>query len=237
MLNRSTLPHTSLRSSLPPPSLTTSLPQPGAMGINEEFPRLLTRPRWQALARWVQLPTSLQGYLAFLLCLLILAFAMALHILLSAEILRLEVQQQALRDEYAAIERRNANTIWQISQYSALADVDAEARERGYIRPVPLRYVLSPQGGFESLPLLPAQNQGQDEALFEAPVYHTIGPDAAAPTAPIAPDIAPERAGAETGAAAEPGPTQTLGENLWGSLLERSRNALDGLRTWIAPPQ
>jgi hypothetical protein len=133
MLNRTTLP-------------PTSLTHKGA-GMDEGRDRLvpvLNRERWRRLARVLQLPTTAQGYAVFASCLLILAFTMVLHITLSAEIMRMEVQVFELQQEHARIEQANANMIWRIAGHSALQDIDAYSNAQNYTDNVPVKYVVRP---------------------------------------------------------------------------------------------
>lgn len=122
---------------------------------------------WHANAlRWFHLPSSLQGYLIFLLCLLILAFTMVLHVTLSAEILRLNVVLGDLQDENERIERHNANLIWLISQRSSLADASRAAKALDYAPITETRYVI--RGAAEAPPHtsepIMSQSQSQPDA-------------------------------------------------------------------------
>lgn len=133
MLNRTTLP-------------PTSLTQKGA-GMDDGRDRLvpvLNRERWRRMERALQLPTTAQGFAVFVGCLLILAFTMVLHITLSAEIMRMEVQVFDLQKEYARIQQANANIIWKIASFSALQDMDARADQLNYTSEVPVKYVVRP---------------------------------------------------------------------------------------------
>lgn len=176
----------------------TSLPRPvtpHALAPEEEGVRLIPLGGlgWQRLVNLVQLPTTLQGYFVFLLCLLILAFTMALHVTLSAEIMRLNEQLYSLEDEFAAIERTNANIVWRVSGYGALADVAHKAGELGYVPITQIAYV-------EKQGTLPATAPGATES---APLMEEFqgGP---AFTTEMSPAIAPESAPAGTLMAGEP---------------------------------
>ena len=101
------------------------------------------RSRLAAVGGLFQLPNTLQGYLVFTFCLLILAFTMVLHVTLSAEIMRLEQRLGALKSEYETTERANAGVIYEISRYSSLQDVNTRAVEAGYIPAKKFKYVVS----------------------------------------------------------------------------------------------
>ena len=89
------------------------------------------RSRLAAAIGMFQLPNTLQGYLVFTFCLLILSFTMILHVTLSAEIMRLDERLIALKSEYEAIERKNAGIIYEISRYSVAAGGECQGHCRG----------------------------------------------------------------------------------------------------------
>lgn len=120
----------------------TSLPSAFAAGMEDSDPVALIPERWGQWAFGLALPSTLQGYLFFVLCLLILAFTMALHITLSAESMRLDRQLATLEEEYARVERVNANLVWEISQSTSLADVHAQAVAAGYAPISEFKYVV-----------------------------------------------------------------------------------------------
>jgi hypothetical protein len=102
----------------------------------------------------LQLPSSLQGYLFFLTCLLILAFTMVLHVLLSAEIMRLDVKLENLRETHARIEQRNAGILWEVSQYSTLSEVYEKAKKLGFVPVTNIEFVPAIAVGAEVPDLL-----------------------------------------------------------------------------------
>jgi hypothetical protein len=124
MLNRTSLNRTSLQ--------PAALPQSFASGMDESPPLTGSRADRKSFFRTLRLPSSLQGYLFFLTCLLILAFTMVLHVLLSAEIMRLDVKLESMREAHARIERRNAGILWEVSQYSTLSEVYEKAKKLGF---------------------------------------------------------------------------------------------------------
>jgi hypothetical protein len=123
---------------------------------------------WNSATKWFQLPSSFQGYLIFLLCLLILAFTMVLHVTLSAEILRLNVELDGLASENERIERHNANLVWLISQRSSLTDAYKAARELEYAPVTDVQFVVRTD---EEL-------QGVDQEPFVSQLAVTVPGDA-----------------------------------------------------------
>jgi len=107
-------------------------------------PATLVNERWRAIAEEVALPETRRGYLLFVLSLLVLAGAMAIHIMLSADIMRLQVQLTELQGQQARIERQNANLLWEASRNMTLQELHASAVETGY-QPIAERvYVIQP---------------------------------------------------------------------------------------------
>lgn len=133
MLNRS-----ALSSTLPPAIAPAISPTSG------EHASSISRARWMRMVGMLRLPSTLRGYVAFLASLLVLAFTMTLHIMLSAEIMRLNVQLYDLESEYARVERYNANIVWNVSEHSSLVDLHSEALAAGYVNSIPTEYVNMP---------------------------------------------------------------------------------------------
>lgn len=121
---------------------TPSRPTMGAVDNGLQAFQDAVRRRTVALGRIFQLPTTLQGYLLFTFCLLILAFTMVLHVTLSAEILRLSERLDGLTQQYESTERQNAGIIYEISRYSSLQDVYAKAVAAGYVPADARQYVV-----------------------------------------------------------------------------------------------
>ncbi len=110
----------------------TSFSQNITTGLQSTPTAPLTGIRWQPLLDAFQLPTTMRGFLAFLFGLLILAGAMSIHVTLSAEMLRLQLQLGELKEMEARIERQNANLLWQISHHTGLQKLHEEALTLGY---------------------------------------------------------------------------------------------------------
>ena len=133
----------------------TSFSQNMTTGLQATPSAPLTGIRWQPLVDALQLPTTMRGFLVFLLGLLVLAGAMAIHVTLSAEMMRLQLRLDELQGMEARVERQNANLLWQISRHADLQTLHEEALSLGY-RPVEDRiYVVQPQAApaLESSPI------------------------------------------------------------------------------------
>lgn len=184
MFNRSAL-HANL-----PPAIAPTIPSGSASGASSaatvhspltvDIP-LVGRLRWQRIAGLFRLPTTLRGYMAFLASLLVLAFTMTLHIMLSAEIMRLDVQLYDLKQENARLERYNANIVWEISQHTALDTLHANALQEGYVNNVPTEYVDMPVAAIASAAGANAETTGAGDAASGGVTYFQI-PGAGDPT-------------------------------------------------------
>lgn len=187
----------SLQSSLPAslPAGRRSAPPYSPMGAADNGLFALQgelRKRLAALGGIFQLPTTLQGYLVFTFCLLILAFTMVLHVTLSAEIMRLNERLDGLRSQYEVTERTNAGLIYEISRYSALQDVNKKAVLAGYIPADKYKYVVERPDVVAAL---------DNPAIVDmTPQYLILGGDPTAPGEPaVVLDAAPPASSADTG--------------------------------------
>jgi hypothetical protein len=181
------LNHSALGTNLPPaiaPTIASGIsPMRAAVTspLASDLP-LVGRLRWQRLVGLFRLPTTLRGYMAFFASLLVLAFTMTLHIMLSAEIMRLDVQLYTLQAEHARLERYNANIVWEISQHTALDSLHAEAVNEGYVNNVPTEYVQMPIAAIASAAGVDANNlQAGNQQGNGSPNYLQL-PGASDPT-------------------------------------------------------
>ena len=110
----------------------TTVPQSIADGLKTRT-GVWSRERWRRLADLVYLPESARGFLFFVLGLLVLAGTMAIHVLLSAQLLRLEVQLAAVNSRIDQVERLNDNIVFSITDKAALSQVYVAALQRGYV--------------------------------------------------------------------------------------------------------
>lgn len=110
----------------------TTLPQSIADNL-EPRPGLWSAERWRKLADTVYVPETPRAYALFMLGLLVLAGTMAIHVLLSAELMRLQIQLNDVNDKVAQVQRLNDNLVYQAADRSALDAVYAAALEQGYV--------------------------------------------------------------------------------------------------------
>lgn len=223
MLNRTTLP-------------PTSLTHKGA-GMDDGRDRLvpvLHRERWRRLERTLQLPTTAQGYAVFVGCLLILAFTMVLHITLSAEIMRMEVQVFDLQKEYARIQQANANIVWKIANFSALQDMDAHAADLDYTSEVPVKYVVRPMLDPNAPITGPDAATASDDLLAGGRVLVMPSQQAQGTQAPglQTPDE-PQAAGQPAAPAGDATQPETAWQSRWGRAARIYENFQSWLRTLV----
>jgi hypothetical protein len=191
----------------------TSLNSAFAPGFEEPATSRLLTGRWRKLTFGLHLPSNLQGYLFFVLCLLILAFTMALHITLSAETMRLNQRLFTLKEEYARTERINANLVWEISQSTSLASVNAAAVGMGYVPLTEFKYVVI--GSMESGSTPAANVAGEEQGWSVGPSAENpvvVIPSTLGNPVPAAPQMAPQPAMPYSAGA--DGPLQTPGIRL-----------------------
>jgi len=195
-----------------PPAIAPTIPSGMATAIHtplaDDLP-LVGRFGWQRLVGLFRLPTTLRGYMAFLAGLVVLAFTMTLHIMLSAEIMRLDVQLADLREEHARVERYNANVVWQISEHGALDTLHTQALTSGYINNIPTEYVDMPNASIAAMTTQSLQVSGANDPTITdpaapQPVYHVVLGE---------PSAVGETAGA-IGASQEGAPVQGVAQGL-----------------------
>jgi len=98
--------------------------------------------RVRELGRRLPLPTTWQQYVLACLALAVVLGGMLLHVLLSVQIARADFQLRGLRADYARIERRNSELVYQIAQRSSLAQMAKLAADQGYVPATGRTYVL-----------------------------------------------------------------------------------------------
>ena len=98
--------------------------------------------RARELGHWLPLPATWQQYLLACLALAVVLGGMLLHVLLSVQIARADFQLRGLRADYARIERRNSELVYQIAQRSSLAQMAKLAAEQGYVPATGRTYAL-----------------------------------------------------------------------------------------------
>ncbi|MBI3959086.1 MAG: hypothetical protein HY328_09775 [Chloroflexi bacterium] len=107
--------------------------------IAGSLPRLRA---WQGLARLeTLLPRTFREYLLWLL---LMAGVMALALLqvsATLQISQTQVELDDLRNQYLLIEQENAQLLWEISHYTTLERVEAEAAAAGFVPALRRRYV------------------------------------------------------------------------------------------------
>jgi hypothetical protein len=114
MLNRTTIPQ----------SIADSL-EPRARAWNPE--------RWRRLADSIYIPETARAYALFVMGLLVLAGTMVIHVLLSAELMHLQIQLNDVNERIAQVQRLNDNLVYGIADRSALDAIYAAALEQGYV--------------------------------------------------------------------------------------------------------
>lgn len=109
--------------------------------IAGSLPRLRA---WQGLARLETLLPLPRTFREYLLWLLMMAGVMALALLpvwATLQISQTQIELNGLRSQYILIEQENAQLLWEISHYTTLERVEAEAAAAGFVPALKRRYV------------------------------------------------------------------------------------------------
>ena len=100
---------------------------------------------WQQVADVLKLPSSMPSFLVFSIMLLLVAGSMAMHVLLSVEVMEKQTILNGLRAKHAQIQRQNAELVWQINQTADLEQVYQQAINLGYEPMVERKFVMGDQ--------------------------------------------------------------------------------------------
>ena len=97
---------------------------------------------WSRTRAFLCLPGNLRSFALFVAAVGIVSGGMALHILLSAQILAARVDLRNIKVSYDATMRQNADLVWQIADARSLPAVMKRAEELGYRTPTDPHYVV-----------------------------------------------------------------------------------------------
>jgi Tfp pilus assembly protein PilX len=124
-------------------TITSSVSASVSAELTHSLQQTLTAPRLRPVDELLGLPTTLRGFLLFVLATLLVCAGMALLVLTSIQIFQLRQQIATLQEHYRAIERENAELVWQIAEHTALPTVHRRALELGYDVPA-VRHFVAP---------------------------------------------------------------------------------------------
>jgi len=128
---------------------------------------------WQGFARLeahLPLPNSFGEYLLWLVLMVGMVLLAFLQIHVSLQISQAEVGVATLRSQSVLVEQENAQLLWEISHYTTLERVEAEARAAGFVPALKRRYVTPDFASLDkgvALPLVshhPITGAGGNEA-------------------------------------------------------------------------
>jgi hypothetical protein len=181
----------------------SSLPSTSTAEIADSLQRSLNgrawdSVRWRALRDLLPLPSTWQQYLLACLALWVVLGGMLLHVLLSVQIARADFQLRQMREEYARIERRNGELVYQITQRASLAHMAELARRQGYVPATGRTYVV------------------RSRTAFADPVRGDLDPQAAVPELPPEQAVASmEEASSSARSSARPNGWLAQAERWW----------------------
>jgi cell division protein FtsL len=95
----------------------------------------LTEGRLRRLEQQIGLPTTFAGFLVLALAVALVCGGMALLVVTSVQTYQARQQLASLERTYQAIERQNAELVWQIAQHTNLEQVRQRALALGYQPP------------------------------------------------------------------------------------------------------
>lgn len=99
----------------------------------------------------VALPTSAQGFLIFMLGLILICTGVIVQVFLSAQVRQLDVAIATKQAEIELIEQANAEIIWSISQESNLSVMEARAKSLGFQPIAQPIYLMRPAINLETI--------------------------------------------------------------------------------------
>lgn len=124
-------------------TITSSVSASVSAELTHSLQQTLTAPRWRPLDELLGLPTTLRGFVLFVLAAALVCAGMSLLVLSSIQLFQARQQIATLQQHYRAIERENAELVWQIAQHTSLATVQRRASELGYEVPA-VRHFVAP---------------------------------------------------------------------------------------------
>lgn len=104
----------------------------------------LTEGRLRRLEQQIGLPTTFGGFLLLALAVALVCGGMALLVITSVQTYRARQHIAGLERTYQAIERQNAELVWQIAQHTTLEQVRQRALALGYQPPAGRHFVPWP---------------------------------------------------------------------------------------------
>lgn len=105
------------------------------------FQRKMTARRWDGLEQLIGLPTTAGGFALVLGSVVLIGAMMTLLVMTSVQTFQLRQQIASLEQQHRAVERQNAEFVWQIAQHTSLAQIQRRAAALGYETPVKRHYV------------------------------------------------------------------------------------------------
>ncbi len=145
--------------------------------VKSPLPRIPAAESLRRLSQAIPFPKTFPEFLRWTLVLAFLTLGISLYVWTSVLITQTEMQVAQLRAQHAQLEQENAQILWQISQYTSLERVQAQAQKRGYIPMAQRRYVKTNRLG-QLVPAeqaaqtaRPAQTRAASEDALQAPAW------------------------------------------------------------------
>jgi cell division protein FtsL len=135
-----------------------------AVELGETWRNSLKGPWEETLQGVLQLPTTGKGLFIYVMALALIAGALAIHVMLSVQIMDAQVQVTNMERQLAWIEQTNSEITYQIVQDTSMARMNRRAREQGYGYKVKRVYVDA-MAGQSAAPASPQTNAAISAAM------------------------------------------------------------------------
>jgi hypothetical protein len=124
-------------------TITSSVSASVSAELTHSLQQTLTAPRLRPVDELLGLPTTLRGFVLFVLAAALVCAGMGLLVMSSIQIFQAHQQIATLQQHYRAVERENAELVWEIAQHTSLTTVQRRALELGYEVPA-VRHFVAP---------------------------------------------------------------------------------------------
>ena len=114
-----------------------------AVGLGENWRNALKEQWGEQLQDILQLPTTLRGLVIYTLTLALIGGALAVHVMLSVQIMAAQVQVADMERQLAWIEQTNSEITYQIARNASMAKMNRRALDQGYGYRVKRLYVYA----------------------------------------------------------------------------------------------
>lgn len=124
-------------------SVSASMSASMSAELTESLQSNVAPRRWDGLDHALGLPSTAGGFALVVAAVILIGAMMTLLIMTSVQTFQLRQQIIVLEQQHQAVERQNAEIVWQIAQHTPLEQIRRRAAELGYATPVKRHYVTA----------------------------------------------------------------------------------------------